>query len=69
MWEESIDDPIRAGGTKRMRILLPAFVVLCVWVAATEADNVPQIPRIDGRLEAERTNLDWRGSYDRHGIN
>ena len=52
-----------------MRILLPAFVVLCVWVAATEADDVPQIPRIDGRLEAERINLDWRGSYDRHGIN
>jgi len=24
---------------------------------------------IDGRLEAERKNLDWRGSYDRHGIN
>ena len=24
---------------------------------------------IDGRLEAERRNLDWRGSYDRHGIN
>jgi hypothetical protein len=47
MWEESIDDPIRAGGTKRMRILLPAFVVLCVWVAAAEADDVPQIPRID----------------------
>ena len=24
---------------------------------------------IDGRLEAERKNLDWRGSYDWHGIN
>ena len=24
---------------------------------------------IDGRLEAERVNLDWRGDYDRHGIN
>jgi hypothetical protein len=24
---------------------------------------------IDGRLEAERKNLDWRGSYTRHGIN
>ncbi len=24
---------------------------------------------IDGRLEAERKDLDWRGSYDRHGIN
>lgn len=24
---------------------------------------------IDGRLEAERKNLDWRGSYDKHGIN
>ena len=24
---------------------------------------------IDGRLEAERTNLDWRGSYAGHGIN
>jgi hypothetical protein len=24
---------------------------------------------IDGRLEAERGNLDWRGNYDRHGIN
>ena len=24
---------------------------------------------IDGRLEAERKNLDWRGSYDEHGIN
>jgi len=24
---------------------------------------------IDGRLEAERTNLDWRGSYTEHGIN
>lgn len=24
---------------------------------------------IDGRLEAERTNLDWRGSYTKHGIN
>jgi len=24
---------------------------------------------IDGRLEAERKNLDWRGSYNRHGIN
>jgi hypothetical protein len=24
---------------------------------------------IDGRLEAERTNLDWRGSYAKHGIN
>jgi hypothetical protein len=24
---------------------------------------------IDGRLEAERKSLDWRGSYNRHGIN
>ena len=24
---------------------------------------------IDGRLEAERTNLNFRGSYDKHGIN
>jgi len=24
---------------------------------------------IDGRLEAERKNLDWRGSYTKHGIN
>ena len=24
---------------------------------------------IDGRLEAERKGLDWRGSYDKHGIN
>ena len=24
---------------------------------------------IDGRLEAERKNLDWRGSYTEHGIN
>ena len=24
---------------------------------------------IDGRLEAERKNLDWRGSYTGHGIN
>ena len=24
---------------------------------------------IDGRLEVERGNLDWRGNYDRHGIN
>jgi hypothetical protein len=24
---------------------------------------------IDGRLEAQRRDLDWRGSYDRHGIN
>jgi hypothetical protein len=24
---------------------------------------------IDGRLEAQRLNLDWRGSYDGHGIN
>jgi hypothetical protein len=24
---------------------------------------------IDGRLETERTNLDWRGTYTRHGIN
>ncbi|TKJ33714.1 MAG: hypothetical protein CEE38_20250 [Planctomycetes bacterium B3_Pla] len=24
---------------------------------------------IDGRLEAERTNLDWRGNYAKHGIN
>ncbi len=24
---------------------------------------------IDGRLEAERRNLDWRGSYTEHGIN
>ena len=24
---------------------------------------------IDGRLEAERTNLDWRGGYTGHGIN
>ncbi len=24
---------------------------------------------IDGRLEAERKNLDWRGTYDAHGIN
>jgi hypothetical protein len=24
---------------------------------------------IDGRLEAERKDLDWRGSYDGHGIN
>jgi hypothetical protein len=24
---------------------------------------------IDGRLEAERRDLDWRGNYDRHGIN
>ena len=24
---------------------------------------------IDGRLEAERKNLDWRGNYTEHGIN
>jgi hypothetical protein len=24
---------------------------------------------IDGRLEAERKNVDWRGSYTKHGIN
>lgn len=24
---------------------------------------------IDGRLESERTGLDWRGTYDEHGIN
>jgi len=24
---------------------------------------------IDGRLEADRKNLDWRGTYTRHGIN
>lgn len=24
---------------------------------------------IDGRLEAERTGLDWRGTYQKHGIN
>jgi len=24
---------------------------------------------IDGRLEAERKNLDWRGDYTGHGIN
>lgn len=24
---------------------------------------------IDGRLEAERTGLDWRGRYDKHGLN
>ncbi|QEH35019.1 hypothetical protein OJF2_35640 [Aquisphaera giovannonii] len=24
---------------------------------------------IDGRLESERTGLDWRGRYDRHGLN
>jgi len=31
-------------------------------------DGVNQL-WIDGRLEAERTNLDWRGTYDKHGIN
>ena len=31
-------------------------------------DGVNQL-WIDGRLEAERTNLDWRGSYTKHGIN
>ena len=31
-------------------------------------DGVNQL-WIDGRLEAERTGLDWRGSYTKHGIN
>lgn len=31
-------------------------------------DGVNQL-WIDGRLEAERTNLDWRGMYEKHGIN
>ncbi len=31
-------------------------------------DGVNQL-WIDGRLEAERINLDWRGSYNKHGIN
>ncbi len=31
-------------------------------------DGVNQL-WIDGRLEAERTNLDWRGTYTEHGIN
>ena len=33
-----------------------------------ESDGVNQL-WIDGRLEAERTGLDWRGSYTGHGIN
>jgi hypothetical protein len=33
-----------------------------------EKDGLNQL-WIDGRLEAERRNLDWRGSYDRHGLN
>lgn len=33
-----------------------------------KSDGVNQL-WLDGRLEAERTGLDWRGSYDRHGIN
>jgi hypothetical protein len=33
-----------------------------------KSDGVNQL-WIDGRLEAERTGLDWRGSYTGHGIN
>lgn len=33
-----------------------------------EKDGLNQL-WIDGRLEAERTNLDWRGSYTEYGIN
>lgn len=33
-----------------------------------ERDGLNQL-WIDGRLEAERSNLDWRGSYAGHGIN
>ncbi|TVP98261.1 MAG: hypothetical protein EA381_12815 [Planctomycetaceae bacterium] len=33
-----------------------------------ELDGLNQL-WIDGRLEAERQNLDWRGDYDGHGIN
>jgi len=33
-----------------------------------ERDGLNQL-WIDGHLEAERKNLDWRGSYVRHGIN
>ncbi len=33
-----------------------------------KSDGINQL-WIDGRLECERRNLDWRGSYDRHGIN
>jgi hypothetical protein len=33
-----------------------------------ERDGLNQL-WIDGRLEAERRNLDWRGSYVEHGIN
>jgi len=33
-----------------------------------EKDGLNQL-WIDGRLEAERTGLDWRGSYTKHGVN
>ncbi len=33
-----------------------------------EKDGLNQL-WIDGRLEAERTRLDWRGNYTKHGIN
>lgn len=33
-----------------------------------ERDGLMQL-WIDGRLEAERTGLDWRGRYDGHGLN
>ncbi|MBI1387414.1 MAG: hypothetical protein GC154_03085 [bacterium] len=33
-----------------------------------EKDGLNQL-WIDGRLEAERVNLDWRGTYDEYGIN
>jgi len=33
-----------------------------------EKDGLNQL-WIDGRLEAERTGLDWRGSYTEHGVN
>ena len=32
------------------------------------SDGINQL-WIDGRLECERRNLNWRGTYDRHGIN
>jgi len=33
-----------------------------------ERDGLMQL-WIDGRLEAERSGLDWRGRYDKHGLN
>lgn len=46
-----------------------------VWVEAYVKLNTPGqkdgINRLwlDGRLECERVNLDWRGGYDQHGLN